>query len=362
MSRTLILVKPDAFERALTGEVIARFERKGLRIAALKKMQADEEIANEHYAEHTEKPFFGELVAFITGGPLVAMVLEGARSGPGRAPADRRDQPGRGRARLDPRRLRARGDLQHGPRLRLGRVGRARDRDLVSRAVVAAGAAGVPLEMPVAVRVRAKSRDRSQTPRRSHGSGHPDRSAASEILGSSGRVRGRRPRGRGAERRGPEVEVVENARRKARGRRAAPALVIACDTEVVLDGKALGKARRRGGGAGAIWTHVGPRPRGAERARRPPRRRGAQRARADRRSSSGSSTRPRRSATSRSASGGGAPAATRSRRSARPWSSGSRAASRTSSACRSACSFELAPRTASSRRLSLQGRFRPHLG
>ena len=125
MSRTLILVKPDAFERALTGEVIARFERKGLRIAALKTMQADEAIANEHYAEHTEKPFFGELVSFITGGPLVAMVLEGAEAVAGRAPADRRDQPGRGRARLDPRRLRARGDLQHGPRLRLRRVGRA---------------------------------------------------------------------------------------------------------------------------------------------------------------------------------------------------------------------------------------------
>jgi len=82
VSRTLILVKPDAFERALTGEVIARFERKGLRIAALKKMQADTAIANEHYAEHAEKPFFGELVEFITGGPLVAMVLEGAEAVP----------------------------------------------------------------------------------------------------------------------------------------------------------------------------------------------------------------------------------------------------------------------------------------
>lgn len=82
MSRTLILVKPDAFERALTGEVIARFERKGLRIAALKAMHADEQIANEHYAEHTEKPFFGELVSFITGGTLVAMVLEGSEAVP----------------------------------------------------------------------------------------------------------------------------------------------------------------------------------------------------------------------------------------------------------------------------------------
>jgi nucleoside-diphosphate kinase len=77
MSRTLILVKPDAFERALTGEVLARFERKGLRLVAMKLMQADEAIANEHYAEHAEKPFFGELVSFITGGPLVAAVFEG---------------------------------------------------------------------------------------------------------------------------------------------------------------------------------------------------------------------------------------------------------------------------------------------
>jgi nucleoside-diphosphate kinase len=77
MSQTLILVKPDAFERALTGEVLARFERKGLRIAALKKLTATEQIAHEHYAEHKEKPFFGELVDFITGGPLVAAVLEG---------------------------------------------------------------------------------------------------------------------------------------------------------------------------------------------------------------------------------------------------------------------------------------------
>ena len=80
MSRTLILVKPDAFDRALTGEVLARFERKGLRIAALKKVQADEAIANEHYAEHTERPFFGELVSFITGGPLVAIVFEGVEA------------------------------------------------------------------------------------------------------------------------------------------------------------------------------------------------------------------------------------------------------------------------------------------
>src|ERR671910_3892917 len=77
MDRTLILVKPDAFGRALTGEIIARFERKGLRIAALKHMTVARDQAEEHYAEHSEKPFFGDLVEFITGGPLVAMVLEG---------------------------------------------------------------------------------------------------------------------------------------------------------------------------------------------------------------------------------------------------------------------------------------------
>lgn len=77
MDRTLILVKPDAFARALSGEIIARFERKGLRIAALKHMTVTRELAEQHYAEHAERPFFGELVDFITSGPLVAMVLEG---------------------------------------------------------------------------------------------------------------------------------------------------------------------------------------------------------------------------------------------------------------------------------------------
>ena len=77
MSRTLILVKPDAFARGLTGEIIARFERKGLRIAALEQRTLDEATAKQHYAEHDGKPFFGELVDFITSGPLVAMVLEG---------------------------------------------------------------------------------------------------------------------------------------------------------------------------------------------------------------------------------------------------------------------------------------------
>ena len=77
MDRTLILVKPDTFARNLTGEIIARFERKGLRIAALRYMTMDRALAEQHYAEHQGKPFFEELVSFITSGALVALVLEG---------------------------------------------------------------------------------------------------------------------------------------------------------------------------------------------------------------------------------------------------------------------------------------------
>ena len=77
MDRTLILVKPDAFARRLTGEIITRFERKGLQLAAMKLMTLDEQTAKRHYAEHEGKPFFADLVRFITSAPLVAMVLEG---------------------------------------------------------------------------------------------------------------------------------------------------------------------------------------------------------------------------------------------------------------------------------------------
>jgi nucleoside-diphosphate kinase len=80
MDRTLILIKPDAFARSLSGEIIARFERKGLRIVALKHMTVTQELARQHYAEHADKPFFGELVEFITSGPLVAMALEGKQA------------------------------------------------------------------------------------------------------------------------------------------------------------------------------------------------------------------------------------------------------------------------------------------
>jgi nucleoside-diphosphate kinase len=80
MERTLILVKPDAFARNLTGEIIARFERKGLKLIALRQMVIERELAQRHYAEHEGKPFYEELVDFITSGPLVAMVLEGEQA------------------------------------------------------------------------------------------------------------------------------------------------------------------------------------------------------------------------------------------------------------------------------------------
>lgn len=76
-NRTLILCKPDAVERSLVGEIIGRIESKNLRITALEMRTLDAETAGRHYAEHAERPFFGELVSFITRSPLVAMVVEG---------------------------------------------------------------------------------------------------------------------------------------------------------------------------------------------------------------------------------------------------------------------------------------------
>lgn len=77
MTTTLVLCKPDAVERGLIGEIVARLERKQLRIARMELRTIDSDLAGRHYEEHRDKPFFGELVAFITRGPLVAMVVEG---------------------------------------------------------------------------------------------------------------------------------------------------------------------------------------------------------------------------------------------------------------------------------------------
>ncbi|HHE47946.1 MAG TPA: nucleoside-diphosphate kinase [Candidatus Acetothermia bacterium] len=77
MERTLVLLKPDAVQRRLVGRIISRFEDKGLKIVGMKLMQVTQELAERHYAEHREKPFFSELVSFITSSPIVAMVVEG---------------------------------------------------------------------------------------------------------------------------------------------------------------------------------------------------------------------------------------------------------------------------------------------
>jgi nucleoside-diphosphate kinase len=80
MERTLVLCKPDAVKRGLVGEVVARLERKGLGLVALRMLTVDDALADRHYAEHLEKPFYPELRAFITRGPTVAMVVEGTEA------------------------------------------------------------------------------------------------------------------------------------------------------------------------------------------------------------------------------------------------------------------------------------------
>jgi nucleoside-diphosphate kinase len=75
--RTLVLIKPDAVQRALAGDILARFERRGLEIRGAKLLRVDRDLAERHYAEHVEKPFYGELVDFITSAPTLALVLDG---------------------------------------------------------------------------------------------------------------------------------------------------------------------------------------------------------------------------------------------------------------------------------------------
>ena len=77
VEETLVLIKPDAMKRGLAGEILARLERRGLAVRATRLVHVDRELAERHYEEHAEKPFFGELVSFITSGPTLALVLEG---------------------------------------------------------------------------------------------------------------------------------------------------------------------------------------------------------------------------------------------------------------------------------------------
>jgi nucleoside-diphosphate kinase len=77
MDRTFVMIKPDGVQRGLVGDVVARFERRGLKVVGLKMLMVSEKLAKEHYAEHAAKPFFPSLVSFIRSGPVVAMVIEG---------------------------------------------------------------------------------------------------------------------------------------------------------------------------------------------------------------------------------------------------------------------------------------------
>ena len=114
--RTFAMVKPDGVQRGLIGEIVSRFEDRGLKLVAGKFIQIDEELAHEHYGDHEDKPFFDGLVEFITSGPVFAMVWEGADA--------TRIRPGH-----DPRRLRLRPRPQCDPRVGPRRRGRKRTRD-----------------------------------------------------------------------------------------------------------------------------------------------------------------------------------------------------------------------------------------
>ena len=223
MERTLILVKPDAFARNLTGEIIARFERKGLRLAALKQMTMTRELAERHYAEHDGKPFFGELVDVHHLRPAGR---DGARGRPGdrgRAPGDRRDQPARGRARLDPRRLRDRGRPEHGPRLGL-RPSRRRARSALFFPELAESARRADPRLALA----AAAGDPRAAGRRVHG--RRARRARSSSDGAAGRGRARERLPQGARRSRPSGTADDAARcsastrssRSARGSTASP--------------------------------------------------------------------------------------------------------------------------------------------
>ena len=116
---TLVLVKPDGMGRGLAGEILARFERRGLELRGARLLKVPKPLAREHYAEHKGKPFFGGLVDFITSGPVLALAVSGESAISVVRDDDGRDEPARLRARDDPRGLRARAVREHRPRLGL---------------------------------------------------------------------------------------------------------------------------------------------------------------------------------------------------------------------------------------------------
>ena len=133
VERTLILIKPDATERALAGEILARIERRGFRVVGGKLLRVGRDLGSEHYAEHSEKPFFGELVDFITSAPTWALVVEGEGAIATMRKTIGATNPADADAGHDPRRPRDVDAEQPHPRLRFARVGAARDLALVRR-------------------------------------------------------------------------------------------------------------------------------------------------------------------------------------------------------------------------------------
>ena len=123
MQKTLVLIKPDAVQRGLSGEIIARLERRGLKLAGMKMLHVTPELAHRHYGAHVDKPFFESLVSFITSSPLIAIAMEGENAVEVVRTTIGATNPVEATPRHDTRRLRA--DHRHEPdtRLRLARVG-----------------------------------------------------------------------------------------------------------------------------------------------------------------------------------------------------------------------------------------------
>ncbi len=325
IEKTLILVKPDAFARGLTGEIIARFERKGLTIVAAKHMTVTEDLAKQHYAEHTERPFFGELVELHHLRPDRRARPRGRRRDQGRPPGDRRHEPARGR-----------------PRARSAATSRSRSARTWST--------GPTRPSPASARRGCSS---PSSKHREHplrptpiirpvtggkfilGSGSPSGARSSSRSASpspsSSRTSRRRPTG------DPVHVAEENARRKARAVAALAATgstVLGADTLVAVDGDILGKPAGCRPGARVRRAPGRPHPPGGRRDRDRPRRRahhhrgrdhpGPLPARVPGASSTGTSQR---------ASGRAERAATPSRASAPRSSRASRATTSTSSAC-----------------------------